>query len=143
MRPTPQHLAMALGAALLASPAAWASGSVQHTGTVTAVDTARNTITVEEMGPWHPGKTNLKREVFELTPDTKVELARRGSVPGGYRGQWIEHPLPASDLRVGDYATVTVVREARRPEATQLVVVRPGATGSHDRGDRAGTKTHA
>ena len=82
MRVNANPWAMALGAVLLASPAAWASEAVQHTGTVTAVDAIRNTVTIEEM--------NLKHEVFAMTPETRVELASRTDVAGGYRGRWAE-----------------------------------------------------
>jgi hypothetical protein len=77
------------------------------------------------MGPWHPGRTNVKREVFALTPETRVALACRQDVSGGYLGQWTERPLPASALRVGDFATVTAQREDGRLQATAVVVVRP------------------
>jgi hypothetical protein len=93
MRVNANPWAMALGAVLLASPAAWASEAVQHTGTVTVVDAIRNTVTIEEMGPWHPGRMNLKHEVFAMTPETRVELASRTDVAGGYRGRWAEQRL--------------------------------------------------
>ena len=128
-----KHWALALGAVLLASPAAWASdtsATVEHSGTVTAVDSARNTITIEEMGPWHPGKTNLQREVFAMRPEATVELARRGDVAGGFPGQWGVEPLAASAVRPGDYATLTSTntREDGRRLATKVVVVRPGGS---------------
>jgi hypothetical protein len=129
--------AMALGAVLLASPAVWAAQTVQHAGTVTAVDTARHTITIEEMGPWHPGKTNLTHEVFVLTPATKVELAVRTDVASGSAAQWTEKPLSSSHLRRGDYATVTAERKAGTLEAREVVVVRPEGFGSH-----AGVQRH-
>jgi hypothetical protein len=116
--------AVALGAVLLGAPAGWASEVGRHSGTVTAVDTVRHTITIEEMGPWHIGKPSLKREVFAMTPETRIELVRRTDVAGGYRGQWAERPLPASELRAGDYATVTVERAAGRLEASTVVVLR-------------------
>jgi hypothetical protein len=123
--------AMALGAILLASAAVRASDTVQHAGTVTAVDTARHTITIEEMGPWHRGKVNLTHEVFAMTPVTKVELARRTGVDGNSVGPWTEKPLPASALHIGDYATVTAERKAGKLQATEVEVVRPGQSGLH------------
>jgi hypothetical protein len=120
--------AIALGAALLASTtAAWASDTVEHSGTVKAVDGGRNTITIEEMGPWRPGHVNVRREVFVMTPEVKVELARRADVAGSFPGQWGLKSLRASDLRAGDYATlaVTTGREGGRPRVTEVVVVRP------------------
>jgi hypothetical protein len=123
MRVNANPWAMALGAVLLASPAAWASEAVQRTGTVTVVDAIRNTVTIEEM--------NLKHEVFAMTPETRVELASRTDVAGGYRGRWAEQRLPVSDLRAGDYATVTAEREAGKLQASQVVVVRPGESEPH------------
>ena len=98
---------------------------MEHSGSVTAVDPARHTITIEEMGPWHPGKTSVKHEVFAVTPETRVALARRQEVPGGYHGQWTEQALPAAAPRVGDFATVTARREGSRLQATAVVLVRP------------------
>ena len=128
MRVKANHWAIALGATLLAAPAAWAAVTVDHSGTVIAVAASRNTITIEEMGPWHPGKTSVEREVFALTPETRIELARRQDVTGGFPGQWADQALPASALRAGDFATVTVEREGRRLQATKVVVVRPGGS---------------
>jgi hypothetical protein len=142
MRVNANPWAMALGAVLLASPAAWASEAVQHTGTVTAVDAIRNTVTIEEMGPWHPGRMNLKHEVFAMTPETRVELASRTDVAGGYRGRWAEQRLPVSDLRAGDYATVTAEREAGKLQASQVVVVRPGEFEPHAGAHPARAKSH-
>lgn len=98
MRVNTNPLTLALGAVLLASPAAWAFEAVRHTGTVTAVDAVRSTVTIEEMGPWHPGRVNLKHEVFAMTPETRVELASRTDVAGGYRGRWAERPRRISTL---------------------------------------------
>jgi hypothetical protein len=134
MRVNANPWAMALGAVLLASPAAWASEAVQHTGTVTVVDAIRNTVTIEEM--------NLKHEVFAMTPETRVELASRTDVAGGYRGRWAEQRLPVSDLRAGDYATVTAEREAGKLQASQVVVVRPGESEPHAGAHPARAKSH-
>ncbi|HUM17203.1 MAG TPA: hypothetical protein VL086_16020 [Candidatus Nitrosotalea sp.] len=129
MRTNANRWALALGSALLVAPAAWAADIVEHSGSVTAVDAARHTITIEEMGSWHPGKRNVKREVFALTPETRVELARRQEVPGGYPGQWTEQALTSSAPRVGDFATITAQREGGRLQATAVVVVRPDGSG--------------
>ena len=142
MRVNTNPLTLALGAVLLASPAAWAFEAVRHTGTVTAVDAVRSTVTIEEMGPWHPGRVNLKHEVFAMTPETRVELASRTDVAGGYRGRWAERSLPVSDLRAGDYATVTAQREAGKLQASQVVVVRPGAAAPHLDAHPARAKSH-
>lgn len=121
-----KHWALAVGAVLLASPAAWGSDTIEHSGTVTAVDPARNTITIEEMGPWRPDQDTLRREVFIVTPEARVELARRSDAPGGFPGQWGVEPLAAAAVRPGDYATLTSPKEPKggRLMASRVVVVR-------------------
>jgi hypothetical protein len=85
---------------------------------------------------------NLKHEVFAMTPETRVELASRTDAAGGYRGRWAEQPLPVSDLRARDYATVTAERKAGKLQASQVVVVRPGESAPHAGAHRARAKSH-
>jgi hypothetical protein len=115
---------VALVGILIASPAL-AAGMAVHTGAIVSENTKRDTITIEEMGPWHGPATRPVRREFHLTPRTTVELAVRKNEPRGFQGPYVEHPLKAADLRPGDYATVTVEREGGKPIATKVEIVRP------------------
>jgi hypothetical protein len=103
------------GLMVLALPlAAPATEPTRHSGTVVAVDEARGTLLIEELGPWTGDleSTSVRREV-RLAPDLEVTLVRRdpdGTGAKGWRGGFSETPIPRSQLRSGDYATV----EARR-----------------------------
>jgi hypothetical protein len=119
-------LSVVLGGVLMASPAV-AAETALHSGAIVGTSTKSGSITIEEMGPWHgPGTRPVQRE-FHLTPSTVVELAFRKPEPGGHPGMFIDRPLTASDLRPGDYATVTVEREDGKAVATKIEIVRPGA----------------
>jgi hypothetical protein len=119
-------LSLALGGVVIASPAL-AAETALHTGTIVAENTNRDTITIEEMGPWHgPGTRPVRRE-FHLTPRTTVQLAIRKSDPGGVHGVFVDQALRPTDLRPGDYATVTVEREGGKAIATKIEIVRPSA----------------
>jgi hypothetical protein len=121
----------------MASPAL-AGEVVRHTGAIVSENTKAGTLTIEEMGPWHgPGMRPVQRE-FRLTPRITVELALRKDEPGGFNGEFIERPLGVMDVRPGDYATVTVEREAGKTVATKVVVVRPSSSAGVSRQAPAG-----
>jgi hypothetical protein len=117
-------------AGLLAATPALASGTSKHSGTVTAVDSAKHTITIEEMGPWAPQRNTLERRTLELGPTTKVVLVERskGANAQGWRGGFTESPLKTSDVRPGDYVSVTAARKDGRLAAVAVDVDRPVAT---------------
>jgi hypothetical protein len=119
-------LALALGGVLMVSPAVASEWAV-HTGAIVAANTKSSTVTIEEMGPWHGPSTRPVRREFHLTPSTVVEFAARKEEPNGRTGVYVDRPLTVSDLRAGDYATVTVQREEGKAIATKIEVVRPGA----------------
>jgi hypothetical protein len=123
-------LYLALGGVVIASPAL-AAETALHTGTIVSENTNRDTITIEEMGPWHGPATQPVRHECHLTPATTIELAARKTEPGGLHGVFVDHTLKMTDLRPGDYATVTVKREGAKAIATKIEVVRPhGRMGS-------------
>jgi hypothetical protein len=53
-----------------------------------------------------------------------VERAPEGS--DGWRWSYVSRPLEVSDLRTGDYLTVTVDPAARRNVVLEVEAVRPG-----------------
>jgi hypothetical protein len=119
-------LSLVLGGVLMASPAV-AAETALHTGTIVGTNTKSGTVTIEEMGPWRGPSTQPVEREFHLTSSTVVELAFRKAEPGGHTGMFVDRPLAATDLRPGDYATVTVAREDGKSVATKIEIVRPGA----------------
>jgi len=109
----------------LAAAPAWAAAPEKHSGVVTGVEGTQ--ITIEEMGPWRGPETKAMRRAFQLTSATKVERVER--TPQGSEGwswSYVSRPLELSELRPGDYVTVTVDLEERRNAAIEVQAVRPG-----------------
>lgn len=111
-------LAMIIG--LLAPAASFAAGGATHSGRIAAVDGVK--ITLEEMGPWKPGARPIAR-VIELGPSTRVERVVRSPKAREWPGGFEATPLPASELRPGEFATVTVERHAGKLIAVAVTVV--------------------
>jgi hypothetical protein len=110
---------------LLLVPTGWASAMEQHSGVVVAVDETQ--ITIDEMGPWHGPATEPMRHVFRLTDGTSIALAERtreGS--DGWPWAFNDQPAQLSDLRPGDFVTVTTEPRGRRTVALRVLIVAPG-----------------
>jgi hypothetical protein len=114
-----------LGVLLVAAPAASAGETREHSGRIVSEDQTRHTLAIEEMGPWYGPGTKPVRRAFRLAPTTKVELAFRKPERGGGWGEFAVEPIKASDLRLGDYATVTLERLGKKLVATEVSIVRP------------------
>ncbi len=117
----------ALALLVMASPI-WAATTERHSGVVVAADPTQRTVTIEEMGPWHGPSTQPTRRVFKLTPDTRIALAERtqdGDL--GWPWAFTERALDPSDLRSGDWVTVTTESEGARAVALQVHAVRPAS----------------
>ena len=99
-----------------------------HSGRIVAIDAATRTLTLEELGP-APGEAPVAMtRAVEVSPDTRVELFIRAEGPGetDWPGGFAAKPLTTSELRPGDFATVTVVTDGARLRAQTVAVVRPG-----------------
>jgi hypothetical protein len=121
---------VALGALLLAAPAANAGEAMEHSGRILSEDQTRQTLTIEEMGAGYGPGTKPGRREFHLAPTCRVELAFRKPERGGGWGDFAVEPLKASDLRLVDYATVTLARLGKKLVATEVSIVRPtGGSG--------------
>ena len=98
----------------------------KHAGVVVAVDQTR--ITIDEMGPWHGPSTRPMRLVFQLAGTTKVALAgRKREGPNGWGWAFDEEGLRRTDLRPGDFVTVTARRSGDDAVAISVLAVRPGS----------------
>lgn len=109
---------------LVAAPAG-AAALEKHSGLV--VEAAGAQITIEEMGPWLGPDTKPMRRTFQLTSATKVERFER--TPEGSRGwpwSYVGRSLEPSDLRPGDFVTVTVDPAEQRNVAIEVQAVQPG-----------------
>jgi len=108
------------------APSGGAGVTEKHAGVVVAVDQTR--ITIDEMGPWHGPSTRPMRLVFQLAGTTKVALAgRKREGPNGWGWAFDEEGLRRTDLRPGDFVTVTARRSGDDAVAISVLAVRPGS----------------
>jgi hypothetical protein len=110
---------------------AWSAGrEARYSGTVIAVDRAAGTIVVEGMGPWRvkDGVTQLERRTISVAPSAEFVRLKRASgvAPSGWTGDFIESPLPAWQVKAGDWVTVSLQPDAKRPTAIRIDVGEPG-----------------
>ncbi len=102
---------------------AWAS---DHSGTVAAVDPEKNTLVIEEVGPWHvkDGKTEITRQTIVVAPSAQFVISRRAREPGlaGWPGEFLEVPLGAWAVKPGDFVTAHVEKVGNRATATKITV---------------------
>ena len=106
------------------SPALAASRVIEHVGPVVSVDSQRDAITIDEMGPWHGPHTRRVRSVYDLTADTKITMLDRRNGPGGPAAS-AERRIPMVDIRPGDWANLTLTRDGNHLAVTNVEVVRP------------------
>jgi hypothetical protein len=102
---------------------------IRHSGTIVDVGPNDRMLTMEEIVTWTgPGTGVVKRPVV-LTPQTSIDLVKRTHerspkvLPG-----WESSPLKPSDLRPGDFITVTTHQRQDRLIAVSVEVVRPAST---------------
>lgn len=121
-------LVLAIATLLGAAPAMAAEAQI-HSGTLTAIDRATGTLTLEEMGRWTgPGSGVISRSIG-VTPATRLDLLRRSTkaAGGGWPGGYVESPLTLAGFHPGDFATVTVKAHGRALTAVSVDVVRAPA----------------
>lgn len=120
-------LSCILAALVVAGPmvAAGAAGQERrHSGVIVGVAVGARTITMREMGP---GSTSHRRTV-RLTSQTRIALASRSEddqTTGHWAGAFMESPLKPTDLRPGDFVTVTATGRGDELVARSVDVVRP------------------
>lgn len=122
-------IALALALAAVSTAAAQA----RHSGTVR--DVRGDVLTVEEMGPWTGERQERVSRSITITPDTAIDVVARsepgaavGSAdwPGGFKAT----PAGRSEIRPGDFVTVTTQERGGRLVATKISVVRPEGEGA-------------
>ena len=116
--------ALFMAGALVLSAGAAAAGD--HSGTVMAVDRDSGTIVVGEIGPWHvkDGKTGITKKTIAVGPTTQFVASRRTKEPGptGWPGEFVEATLDRWTVKEGDFVTVHVEKDGKRPPATKITV---------------------
>ncbi len=114
-------------AGLWMPPLAQATEGARHTGIVVAVQADDRGITLEEMGPWTGPKHGQVRRSVVLTPETMVLAVTRAeqAAAGGWPGGFSETPLAPSQIKPGDYVTVTTESRNGKLIARSMEVLRP------------------
>jgi hypothetical protein len=101
-------------------------GGTKHVGVVVAASTTH--LTIDEMGPWRGPDTRPMRYVFQVTGTTKVartERAQEGR--DGWAWGFSEEQFRPTDLRPGDFVTVTARRSGDNAVAISVLAVRPNS----------------
>lgn len=110
---------------VLMASSGWAVSMEKHTGVIVAVDDTQ--IAIDEMGPWYGPSTQPTRRVFQRTAATRMTVAERTQEgTDGWPWAFSDQSAPASELRVGDFVTVTTESRGARSVAVQILAVRPG-----------------
>jgi len=101
----------------------------RYSGTVLAVDRTAGAIIVGDMGPWRvkDGVTRVEPRTIAVTPSTELVRVRRtsGVAPSGWVGDFVESVLPGGQVKPGDWITVVVKADARRPTAIRIYIWEP------------------
>jgi hypothetical protein len=112
-----------VGLAALIMTTTTTAGETRHSGRVAAVAPDRGGFTLEEVGPWTGPGTGLVTREVRLAPGTAVQLVTRASdLAATWPVAFETSRLAATDLRPGDYVTVTLddAGEARAVEVTPV-----------------------
>ena len=113
---------------VLATVARVSAGATEkHSGTVVAIDSRAGVLTIAEVGaaPVVAGKAQVTEQTFVLTRATEYAMFRRVNVPGKFPGDFTEVALAASDVAVGDQATVECTRQGGRVVALKVALADP------------------
>lgn len=101
-------------------------GGTKHVGVV--VTASPTHLTIDEMGPWLGPGTRPMRYVFQLTGTTKVARTERTQEGrNGWAWGFSEEQLRRTDLRPGDFVTVTARRSGDNAVAISVLAVRPNS----------------
>ena len=118
-----------IGIVVTTIPGRSGAAGAKYSGTVVAVDQAAGTFVVEGMGPWQMknGVTQVQRRTIAVRPSTEfVRLERAtGPAPSGWVGDFVESELTERQVNPGDWVTVTLAAEDRRPTAVRIDVWQP------------------
>jgi hypothetical protein len=110
----------------LAVPAWPQQAATRHSGSVVEVDQVAGAIVIDEIGPWRVegGRTVVTRFTVKAEGSTAWARAQRvsGDGPSGWFGEFVVAPQGAWEVKPGDYLTIEVPREGKRPMALRVTV---------------------
>lgn len=111
---------------------AQAADEVKHSGRIVSIQADGPSITLEEIGPWDGRQAWATEVSIVVTPATEIKGVTRSSTrdPGGWRGGFMESPMVISDLRPGDFVTVSVRKHGQSVAADSIEVLRPSTGGT-------------
>jgi hypothetical protein len=113
---------------VLATVAGASAGTTEkHSGTVVAIDSQTGSLTIAEVGPspGAAGKSQIIEQTFALTRTTAYAVFRRVNVSGKFAGDFVEVALEATDVAIGDQATVECTRQGGRLVALKVALADP------------------
>ncbi|HET7874637.1 MAG TPA: hypothetical protein VFN71_03855, partial [Methylomirabilota bacterium] len=115
---------------VLVTPIGAGEISEKHSGTVLAVERSAGTLVLGEVGPWRvkDGKTEITRQAIAVSADTQFVSVKRaeGVGPTGWvLGEWVTAPLPAWQVKEGDFVTIEARRDRGHLTALTVTVVPP------------------
>jgi len=103
-----------------------AMAATSYSGVVLSVDQAAGRIVVGDMGPvLKNGKSEIARRNIQVMPSATVVRVKRaaGVAPSGWVGDYVEAKLAATDIKPGDWVTVSVESDKPRLTAIKITVV--------------------
>lgn len=97
----------------------------KYSGTVLSVDRSAGVIVVGDMGPWRIKEGVTHRRTIGVTPSTEFVSVKRasGPAPSGWVGDF--SVLPGWQVKPGDWVTVIVKADDKRPTAVRIYVWEP------------------
>jgi len=124
-------LAALLALALVLAGRADAQPLEKHSGVIVDANENARTLVLAEVGPWQvrDGKTVITRRTIAFTRETQFAIAFRAEDPSdGFMGAFVEAPLEAWAVYVGDHVTIECRRDGPRLVAVKMTVTDlPGA----------------
>jgi hypothetical protein len=124
-------LGLAVALVLALAGGADAQPLEKHSGVIVDASETAHTLVLAEVGPWRvrDGRTVITRRTIAFTPQTQFVIAFRSEDPAnGYMGAYVEAPLEAWAVYVGDHVTVECRRDGTRLVAVKMTVTDlPGA----------------
>jgi hypothetical protein len=97
-----------------------------YSGVVLSVDQSAGKIVVGDMGPrLKSGKSEIAKRIVHVTPSTAYVLVKRtaGAAPGGWVGGYVETSLTGTDVKPGEWVTVSIEGDTQRRTAVKVTVV--------------------
>jgi len=114
---------LVLSAALLVVSVAEAA-DLRFSGHVAAVDPGGDTILVEELGAGKGQQPAVIQRSVSIGPETAFEVVER-SQDGGLPSVFKTAPASRTDVKAGDFVTVTAHRRGNRLHAASVSIIRP------------------